>query len=52
MIFNLRNRNHYWMCMENVTGCKFRISQTEDMKFECILNTSSNILKINQHNAF
>ena len=36
--FNFRHRNHYRMCMENVTGCKLMFSQTEDVKFECISN--------------
>ena len=40
--FNFRHRNHYRMCMENVTDCKLGFSQTEDMKFKCILNISPN----------
>ena len=40
--FNFRHRNHYRICMENVTDCKLGFSQTEDMKFKCILNISPN----------
>ena len=40
--FNFRHRTHYQMCMENVTDCKLGFSQTEDMKFKCILNISPN----------
>ena len=40
------------MCMENVTGCKLGVSKTEDMKFEGILNISSNWYMNNRFHLF